>query len=187
MNFQKGGTKKLPVENINWYDAMTFCNQLSEMLGLDPVYSINGISDVTQWDYIPHKSYTTRGEITQKKEANGFRIPTEEEWIYAAKGGQTYKYADSDDLDDVGWFENNSDGKPHSVAQKKPNGYGLYDMSGNLWERIYEPGNYDSLRSIYSGIYDGRDYRCKVGYKSSVPSFQYEKKIDFRVVCASSK
>lgn len=109
-------TSNYPVEYVSWYDAIEFCNVLSEMFDFVPVYTKQG------------------EEIVQNINANGFRLPTVEEWTYAAKGGQNYDYSGSDNLDSVGWYNDNSGGVTHPVAQKKPNGYGLYDMSGNVWE-----------------------------------------------------
>ncbi len=64
----------------------------------------------------------------------GGRLPTEPEWEYAAKGGQSYEYAGSDNIDEVAWYNGNSGWKAHPVKQKQANGYGLYDMIGNVWE-----------------------------------------------------
>ncbi len=63
-----------------------------------------------------------------------FRLPTEAEWEYSAKGGENYKFAGSDTFDEVAWFGNNSSEQTHPVGKKKPNGFGLYDMSGNVSE-----------------------------------------------------
>lgn len=132
-SYYKGDNNPVePVEKVSWYDAIYFCNKLSEKLRFTPVYSVDGKTDVTTWNYTPHNGNSIRGKITQNTKANGFRLPTEEEWEYAAKGGEDYEYSGSNKLDEVGWYYNNSGKRTHPVAQKTANGYGLYDMSGNV-------------------------------------------------------
>lgn len=134
-----------PYSGVSWFDAVYFCNKLSELMGKTPVYSVNGKTDVKKWDdgygiFIPGKRQRL-DNVTQNPKANGYRLPTEEEWEFAAKGGANFKYSGSDDIDEVAWYSVNSGSEKHPVAQKKPNGYGLYDMTGNVtewcWERRY--------------------------------------------------
>jgi sulfatase modifying factor 1 len=117
------GRGNLPVINVTWYDAVAYCNWLSEKEGLTPCYS--GKGKLTQCDF----------------SADGYRLPTEAEWEYAARGGpksQGYIYAGSDNPDDVAWYAGNSGGQMHPVGQKQPNELGLYDMSGNLFEWCWD-------------------------------------------------
>jgi len=158
--------EKNPVESVSWCDAIYFCNKLSEKCGLTPVYAVNGKTDVTKWRYTPHEGSGLSGEITQNESANGFRLPTLDEWQYAAKGGQNYRYAGSDNLDEVGWYKENSGSTTHPVAQKKPNGYGLYDMSGNVSDWVWDSNN-GGYRYCCGGSWLDDDRYCGVDRKDS--------------------
>ncbi|MBU1749482.1 MAG: formylglycine-generating enzyme family protein [Chloroflexi bacterium] len=123
------GRGQQPLINVDWYDAVAYCNWLSEKEGLTSCYS--GRGKVTRCDF----------------SANGYRLPTEAEWEYAARGGhlsQGTAYAGSDDAGVVAWYDANSGGVTHPVGQKQPNELGLYDMSGNMYEWCWD---------WYSGTY----------------------------------
>ena len=169
-----------PVEQVSWYDAIYFCNKLSEKFGFTPVYSVDKTTDVSKWDNL-------RGSVMQNTSANGFRLPTEEEWEYAARGGQNYTYSGSDNLSEVGWHVGNSGNRTHPVAQKKSNGFGLYDMSGNVLEWCWDVfPNYSGHRYNRGGSYHDNDYSCKVDYRSYYIAYNRYSYLGFRIVCSAS-
>ena len=177
-----------PVEQVSWYDAIYFCNKLSEKFGFTPVYSVDKTTDVSKWGYTPHKEESIRGSVMQNTSANGFRLPTEEEWEYAARGGQNYTYSGSDNLNEVGWHVGNSGNRTHPVAQKKSNGFGLYDMSGNVWEWCWDvdPSN-SYYRWFRGGSYDLLSYGCKVVSGNRSSADYQNNRLGFRVVCNIDK
>ncbi len=165
-SYFKGENK--PVENVSWYNAVEFCNALSKKLGYEPAYSINGYS------------------VTWNKNANGFRLPTVEEWQYAAEGGQNYRYSGSDYLGYVGWYNSNSGNSTHPVGQKSPNGYGLYDMSGNVWEWCWDSyGDYNRYRCGGSWYSSGSS--CGVDSRDCYDADSRGSYIGFRLVRSTGK
>lgn len=131
-----------PVTNVSWYEAIVFCNKLSEKEKLDSCYKINNSTDIAEWGEIPTRETDDTVESWNNCicdfTKNGYRLPTEAEWEYLARGGQNFIYSGSNDLDEVGWALENSDGKLHKGKLKKANNYGLYDMSGNVRELCWD-------------------------------------------------
>ena len=176
-------TKNNPVEYVSWYDAIYFCNKLSEKEGLELVYAVNGKKSVSQWNYKPHRGNEIEGKITQDESADGYRLPTVGEWWRAARGGKNYAYAGSDNIDEVAWYYGNSGNTTHPVAQKKANGYGLYDMNGNVCEWcwvVYADGSND--RYYCGGGWDYYAYYCEVDEGGSLNAYYRDDDLGFRLV-----
>ena len=137
--------EELPVHNITNAEALIFCQKKSEKEGYDGFYIIKG------------------NKVFLKQNGNGYRLPTEHEWVFAARkgsGAKAYKYAAGNNLNDIAWYGKNSNKRPHKIGLKTPNERGLYDMCGNV-EELAHIGR-ESIWSKgggYEESYDGDAFR----------------------------
>lgn len=132
-----------PAVYVNWYESTRYCNWRSLQEGLQPAYQMEG--DIVHADW----------------QSNGYRLPSEAEWEYSARGGtyqQPFQFSGGDDLDIVGWYDQNAQNRTQSVASKLPNILKIFDMSGNAYEWCWDYYDKDYYKSSQFKMPKGPDF-----------------------------
>eukprot|EP01121_Diplochlamys_sp_Union-15-3_P006399 TRINITY_DN1689_c0_g2_i2.p1 TRINITY_DN1689_c0_g2~~TRINITY_DN1689_c0_g2_i2.p1 ORF type:complete len:199 (-),score=14.82 TRINITY_DN1689_c0_g2_i2:54-650(-) len=179
---EKWGRGYRPVVNITWLDATQFCNYKSSLEGLPHAYDKEGR---LVYDKDGKKQYIDTGkriDLELLKLVNGYRLPTDIEWEYAAKGGMQslhFKFIGSNKVNEVAWYKDNSRFSTAEVGKKLPNELKLYDMAGNVYEYCTDgPGTFRILRG---GGWSSHNDSMRPSYKNGCKIDEYHSYIGFRL------
>ena len=156
-----------PVEQISWIEALEYCNKLSEHYGLQPVYKIENDKLVA---IIHNDGKEVYPDLADFSKTEGYRLPTELEWEWFARGGKIAQekgtfnttYSGSNNISEVAWYDSNSKKETHAVGTKKPNQLGLYDCSGNVWEWCYDTGTSGYLLEEKPFVFDESNSNMRI-------------------------
>lgn len=199
--------KNRPVESVSWFEAIEYCNRRSKLEGLEPCYSCGSWgTDPQDWP----KNWKATEQISCNWQANGFRLPTEAEWEYAAseasaKPSKGLKHSKGsawylDELDKYAWHINNSGSVSHAAGTRKANKIGLFDMLGNVWEWVWEDfvdstasvqdnppqAKISSRKVIRGGSMSASREKCQVDFRDFMNIENKKKNVGFRV-CRNSQ
>lgn len=181
-----GGGDNSPHASVSWFGALEYCNRRSLQEALTPCYTYGSYGTNTDnwpsgWNSTPENSLNVSCDFS----ATGYRLPSEDEWGYAARGGlQThgYTYSGSNNLNEVGWYSGNSGYPPRPVGQLAPNELGIYDMSGNIWELCWDlRSSTSSDRGLRGGSFLNEAYLCTVSYRHGISPTSSTWAVGFRV------
>ncbi|HPN41821.1 MAG TPA: bifunctional serine/threonine-protein kinase/formylglycine-generating enzyme family protein [Candidatus Cloacimonadota bacterium] len=190
--------KALPITDITWIETLMYCNSLSFKHGMKPVYYMAKDPNPAAWESLIRKSSGIDSLLHADWEANGYRLPTEAEWEFAAFGGlrsRGYIFAGGDEIDRVAWYRRNSKKSLKKPGGLQANELGLYDMCGNVWEWAWdycEPfleGSYTNprgpehgnVKSIRGGSFLDEPENCEISKRCACSLDYHDNTIGFRV------